>query len=131
MNSRFAIGAVFTLLMLVGCGGPASDMGFVTGVVTMDGEPVGNASITFYPTQGRSSTAVCDSEGKYELAQTRDRAGAAIGEHKVTVIQDSLDVEEGVKKVKIPKKYGDRQKTDLTETVKGGSNEINIELKSE
>ena len=130
MNSRFAIGAVFALLMLVGCGGPAADMGFVTGVVTLDGEPVGNATIAFLPTAGRSSTGFTNASGEYELAQTRDRMGAAIGTHKVTVVQDALDVEEGVKRVKIPRIYGDKKRTELTKTVEGGSNEINIELKS-
>ena len=129
MNSRFAIGAACALLMLIGCG-PASDMGYVTGVVTLDGEPVGNATIAFLPTVGRSSTGFTNADGEYELAQTRDRMGAAIGTHKVTVAQEALDVQEGVKRVKLPKKYGDKDKTDLTKTVEGGSNEINIKLKS-
>ena len=43
MNSRFAIGAMFVLVLLVGCG-PGSDMGYVSGNVTLDDEPVGYAA---------------------------------------------------------------------------------------
>ena len=39
----------------------------------------GNATIAFYPTDGRSSTGTTDATGNYELAQTRDRLGAAVG----------------------------------------------------
>ena len=132
MNSRFAIGAVFSLMiMMVGCGGPPADMGFVTGVVTLDGDPVGNASIVFYPAGARSSSGFTDAAGNYELAQTRDRKGAAIGTHKITITQDASDLEENVKRVKLPGKYGDQKKTDLTKTVEGGSNVIDLELKSE
>ena len=44
--------------------------------------------------------------------------------------QDGSDLEEGVKKVKLPGKYGSQEKTDLTKTVEGGNNVINLELKS-
>ena len=97
----------------------------------MDGDPVGNATIVFYPTDARSSSGFTDATGNYELSQTRDRMGAAIGTHKVTITQDASDLEENVKRVKLPRKYGNQKTTDLTKTVEGGSNEINIELKSE
>ena len=130
MNFRFAIVTVFTLTMLVGCGSD-SDMGYVTGVVTLDGKPVGGASVTFYPADGRSSSGFTDVDGNYELSQTTDRKGAAPGEYKVTVFQDEVDaLEAGGENFELPVKYADKKKTDLTETVELGSNEIDLELMS-
>ena len=142
MNSRFAIGAIFVLALTVGCG-PGSDMGYVTGVVTLDGEPVGNASVTFYQVGSRPSVGTTDrTDGSYELSYTREKMGALIGEHKVTIFQEEDEkpvVFKGqeppaplppFKMVNIPRKYTDQRMTDLTATVENGSNEINFDLKS-
>ena len=143
MNSRFAIGAIFVLALTAGCG-PSSDMGYVSGVVTLDGEPVGNASVTFYQVGARPSVGTTDNvDGSYELVYTREKMGALIGEHKVTIFQEEADrpvffkgqeapADTGpeFKVVKIPRKYSDREKTDLTATVVNGSNEFNFDLKT-
>ena len=138
MNSRFAIGAMFVLVLLVGCG-PGSDMGYVSGKVTLDDEPVGYATVNFYQEGVRPSIGSTDADGNYELSYTRAKMGAMIGQHKVTITQENpnqglgegdVAVEDFVA-VKIPRKYTDPEKTELTETVEQGSNEINFELKTE
>ena len=138
MNSRYAIGAIFALAMIAGCG-PPSNMGYVTGVVTLEGEPVGNASVIFYPEGGRPSVAMSKNDGSYELIFTRSKMGALVGQHKVTVMQEDPDDpvpgeapsdEPPFKKVNIPRKYTDQEKTDLTATVVNGSNVFDFDLKS-
>ena len=144
MISRFAIGAVFVLVLSVGCG-PGSDMGYVTGVVTVDGEPLENGTVSFYPVGKRASVSGTKKDGSYELVYTREKMGAVIGEHKVTIVQEreyappiqggnadaDAEAEPTFKKVKIPRKYGNEKTTDLRATVEQGSNEFNFELKTE
>ena len=136
MNSRFAIGAIFVLVLVVGCG-PGSDMGYVTGVVTLEGEPVGYADVAFYTAGGRPSVATTKSDGSYELVYTRDKKGALVGEHKVTIVQENpnqgVPEEERVTdfvSVKIPRVYTDKKTTDLTAKVINGSNEFDFDLKT-
>lgn len=78
-------------LILVGCGGndrpsivPAS------GIVTLNGEPVDGASLTFVPTAGgRPGSAITDAQGRYTIKTYEDAPGAISGEHKVSVIKIS------------------------------------------
>lgn len=111
------------LLCLAGCGSP-SNIGTVEGNVTLDGAPLANATVTFYPNSGeRSSSGKTDENGTYTLRHTRDVVGAVIGKHVVTI---SI-VTDGKKRI-IPTKYSDRKKTDQTATVESGSNNFNFDL---
>ncbi|QDT52712.1 hypothetical protein Pan44_07240 [Caulifigura coniformis] len=72
--------------VISGCGADGPDIGSVTGVVTLDGRPVEGAMIYFEPVKGgRSSTALTDTEGKYELKYIGDRMGALLGDHQVRI----------------------------------------------
>lgn len=63
----------------------------VTGTITLDGKPLDNARVTFYPTaaaQGDGSSGTTDSTGKYELQSVFGSevvVGAAPGKYKVVV----------------------------------------------
>lgn len=138
---------VFALLFS-GCdSGPAT--GLVTGVVTIDGNPVADATVSFYPAQGRASTARTDENGKYELSFSRQKKGAVLGEHKVTIITEVLtetdygasddyanrEGDESLGKIKnrnraemLPSKYRDRKLTDLTANVEPGENVFDFPL---
>jgi hypothetical protein len=81
--------AVFSftaLSLLVGCGGSTSGIQkvVVTGTVKVDGAPIANGEIRFYPMTGTkgpvSGAAIRD--GKY-IAQ--GRGGVPLGEHKVDI----------------------------------------------
>ena len=129
-----------SVLLLCFCGCPSSNgnIGWVEGVVTLDGEPVQGASVRFYPASGeRGSSGKTDKNGYYQLRYTRSQQGAIIGEHKVTlsteVIADNYGTETAApaQAETIPKKYLDRKKTDLTATVESGSNTIDFELTTE
>lgn len=122
------------LCLTVGCGGGAGsdqpDLGTVTGVVTMDGEPLPNVSVTFTPAEGRPSNGVTDEAGKYELGYLRDTKGAVIGSHQVSITtpQDAPTPPGQKYKDPIPAKYNTQ--TTLTEEVKAGDNTIDFKLES-
>ncbi|PQO32817.1 carboxypeptidase regulatory-like domain-containing protein [Bremerella cremea] len=107
------------------------DLGKVTGVVTMDGQPYPGAMITFTPSEGRPSKGITDQSGNYELIYIRDTKGAEPGQHRVmitTVPPDQPDNYSGPKfKDPIPSKYNLR--SELTENVVLGPNEFNFDLK--
>ena len=124
-----------SLLSFCGCSTESDKVGVVEGVVTLDGKPVDRATITFYPTSGRSSGGYTDNNGRYSLKYTRSEKGAIIGEHKVTISSEleqdymgGADTEQ--RDESMPPKYLDRRKTDLTATVERGKNTIDFDLKS-
>ena len=118
--------------MLAGCGGPEHpDVGRVTGVVTLDGQPLDKATVMFQPANGRASVATTDSAGKYSLAYLDGVPGAILGTHKV-IIRTEIPGEDGqppIAKEKLPKKY--HEQTELTAEVKPGSNKVDFPLTSQ
>src|SRR5262245_49070668 len=50
--------------LLAGCsGGDRPELGYVSGTVTMDGEPLVGVIVTFKPEQGRPAVDVTDADG--------------------------------------------------------------------
>jgi hypothetical protein len=145
--------ACLLCLASFGCGGGGPELGQVTGQVTMDGEPLPNAVVTFSPVEGgRSSIGRSDASGKYELIYL-DRKGATLGEHRVSVTSAPdaaapapdipTDSEEYEKQAlggsltdyhnaspteSIPTRYN--SETELKETVTAGANVIDLKLES-
>lgn len=133
---------VFSLLVLTGClsacGGGASDMpevGTVTGTVTLDGNPVAGATVSFWPKEGgRTSTGVTDENGRYELEYMPGVKGAKIGRCQVSVstMREAEYDESGENIIReateetIPSDYNDD--TSLEQDVKAGDNQINLDL---
>ena len=137
---NFLLALSVLLLCFCGCPGSSGNVGWVDGVVTLDGDPVGGATVRFYPESGgRGSSGKTDKNGYYELRYTRSEMGAVIGNHKETVSQEAgltgdygkKEEKEEVERTPVPRKYSDRKKTELSETVESGSNTINLELTSE
>ncbi|HBN79060.1 MAG TPA: hypothetical protein DD473_25245 [Planctomycetaceae bacterium] len=141
-----------SLCWAAGCGGGSSDLpdlGQVNGKVTLDGNPLTDALVTFTPVDtesGNTSSGTTDSTGNYELHYSGENMGAIPGEHTVTIIvgegatptfpdgvdPDNLSPQERQKYAApavIPAKYN--SDSTLTETVAPGSNTINFELSSE
>ncbi len=146
----------------VGCGSSkpkAVPTEMVEGVVTLDGQPVSEATVTFLPVQegaGASATGMTDSEGKYTLTAVgagigaQRGAGTLPGEYYVGVekvglpdIPAAADLGESAKSsaasgrpqdVKVtyivPEKFRDPVSSGIKVTVKAGQNNIPIELKS-
>lgn len=146
---------VAMMLASVGCAAKPSAMKTeeVEGVVTLDGQPVPDATVTFVPVQagnGASATGTTDAEGKYRLtamasgASGSPGAGTLPGEYYVGVMKVSLPAiptsEEAVGPQGkqrptsaplthvVPEKYNTPQNSGLKATVKEGKNDIPLTL---
>tara|TARA_R110002111_G_scaffold262694_1_gene340177 strand:+ start:111950 stop:112369 length:420 start_codon:yes stop_codon:yes gene_type:complete len=127
---------IFLIAIMAGCSGSDSynpDLGKVTGTITLDGNPLASAVVTFIPKADSSvkfapvSSALTDDNGKYALLFKNGDEGAVLGTHSIQISTD-LDGTTDPAKEKVPKKYN--SKTTLTESVKAGENTINFDLKS-
>jgi len=81
--------AVAGLLIIQGCGGNPLGTVRVSGTVTLDGNPVEGASVSFSPVggEGRESFGVTDVQGRFVLTTpgTDTGSGAIPGEYHVTL----------------------------------------------
>lgn len=87
-SHRFHLAVISVLsVLLIGCGDgePVIEIAAVNGVVTRTGQPIPDASITFYPGSGRPSAATTDSEGRFQLKYSADKDGAVVGSHTVAI----------------------------------------------
>ena len=133
LSSWYFAGALLVVL-LTGCGQSYS-LGTVTGLVTLDGEPLSQATVTFSRGQGRMSVGTTDEAGRYRLQYTSSQQGAEPGNHTVSITsqvdavsgEGELAAVEGRKEL-LPPRY--HQKTELSAEVKPGRNTIDFELSS-
>jgi len=122
------------LLSTSGCGGGGGpELGDVSGTVTLDGQPLANASVTFSPAQGRGSDATTDAQGRYRLRFTAQEYGVVLGDHTVRIttagVSDPETGESIEPTVTVPAKYN--TETELTAKVEGGKETINFPLTSQ
>ncbi len=83
-GSRLAL--AWMLWAALGCS--ASNEAAVTGTVTLDGQPLANALVTFYPegkTSGLGGSGRTGADGKYTLTPSRKGQGLALGEYRVVI----------------------------------------------
>jgi len=123
-----------TLLLLalafcIGCGG---NLGKVSGTVSLDGEPVEGALVTFEPQAGgRMSYGRTDTSGNYTLVYTNEEDGAEIGKHRV-IIEGKADgdPDQGIvnRAEYIPAEYNSQ--STLTAEVSGGKQTHDFKLES-
>lgn len=74
------------LTLIVGCGGSdLPELGQVSGVVTLNGQPVDGANVEFIPQSGRPSLGITDAQGKYTLLYLTTVEGAVVGSHTVVI----------------------------------------------
>ncbi len=83
-----------------GCGGHDYPIAPVEGTVTLDGEPLANASVGFEPvrkekgtTAGFGSYGQTDAQGRYRLESVHGDDGAVVGKHRVSI--STMRAEEG------------------------------------
>jgi hypothetical protein len=107
------------VVVLTGCGGPSAAVAPVSGRVTLDGQPLSFAIVTFQPEGKSSATGGTDKNGNYELMYKRGVMGSLIGASRVTIL---LNVEQAHRPQLGP--------TDLQREVKAGPNVFNFDLKS-
>lgn len=133
---------IFLFLLAASCLGCNSgssdipDLGSVSGLVTLNGEPLPFATVTFWPISGgRTSFGVSNEAGHYELTYQGDLQGAKIGPCRVFVTTQSEDIYDdetgetlirASQKELVPQKYNDN--SELKFVVEAGPNIANFEL---
>jgi hypothetical protein len=117
---------------MVGCGGPANapTLAKVSGVANFQGKPLADATVTFYPAKGPVGIGRTDADGKFQM-RTNGSLGVVVDTHKVTVFvtdeaaepppMDGNEMAIANKSV-LPKKYSDKETTDLQITVPAEGN---------
>jgi hypothetical protein len=134
------------IVALAGCS--SSRTSPVTGVVTLDGKPVADASVQFVPQgKGRDATAQTDKNGEFAMSTFKPRDGMLPGEYKIVITPSTGPVDptqyassdaamSGAaakppprKEVSFPGKYTRADQTPLTQTIPA-SGRITLDLKS-
>lgn len=120
----------------LGCGradGP--EIASVEGVVTLNGTPIEGAGVSFEPIpEGRSSFALTDADGHYELNYLPGKDGAIVGEHQVRIskFRKALKDDNGqVVDPGVPEAFppSANSESDLKVTVKEGSNTFDFPIR--
>ncbi len=104
----FRLIGIAGLLMLSGCFGldDTPPLAKVTGTVTLNGKPLANIGVTFFPSAGGpSASGRTDSSGKFVMMTVRPGDGAPLGKHKVVLGAAEEGTSEVAVRSQIPKKY--------------------------
>lgn len=122
----YSLSSVVVCLLLCGCGGVSDqpELGYVSGKVTLDGEPLAGVIISFQPDTGRAASDETDAEGHYDLEYRYKVPGCKVGPNTVSFAWPTGF--EGGRP--IPEKYAGR--SELKVDVAAGSNEFDWDLKS-
>jgi hypothetical protein len=90
MKAHRFVGMV--LLPVLGCAAEAPKIVPVSGLVTLDGKPLANATVTFSPiakpgevNAGDGSAGKTNANGEYTLTTSRGVPGAQVGKHRVSI----------------------------------------------
>ena len=144
-NLSLAALAITLLIGGAGCGGSGLTLIKVKGKVTLDGQPLANASLNFVPAskEGRPASGLTETDGSFALGTQTTGDGAVPGEYKVYVRKSDVTTDDSVappeegqsmkqiwdasmkmakekrkkKSAEIPKKYSDPSNTILKATV--------------
>ena len=125
---------IVTIVSLAGCGEQATA---ITGVVTLDGQPVPKATLEFFPVSGRGkvSFSKTDEQGRYlaDVSPTKQAvvitAMKVVGTVKNPIAPDGppVDALESV----LPERFGYREKTPhIADPVEGKTTTIDFALTS-
>lgn len=130
--ARWLLPACFAAIA-AGC---QQDVAPVSGRVTIDGQPLPDAVVTFQPKPDRAagqplatgSVGRTDREGRYSLRLIQpDKPGAAVGQHTVTISTESGGSEEAPPKGrKLPKAWTDGSQR--FHVPKGGTREADFDI---
>ena len=110
---------------------PQPKMARVVGLLTLDGQPVHGAVVTFVPAEGggRAAAGKTDQNGRFALTTLEWGDGAAPGIYTPTFSWTKAD-DRGEVKSLLPKKYADARTSGMVVEVVRGENEFSFELKS-
>ncbi len=116
----------------VGCSGmsDAPRLAKAKGVVKLNGKPLSNVGVTFFPDNGPPAFGNTNAEGEFVLMTIQPRDGAAVGKHRVTLGKAEEGTSEKAQAALIPSKYAFPDQSGLTADVKDGeSNFFEFDIK--
>ncbi len=119
-------------VLLSGCGSGLVD---VRGRVTLDGQPLADATVVFTGDGQPMATGQTDAQGRYRL-RTGDQPGIAAGTYRVTVsayrtLPAADGSDEPIPELRTPARYNNAATSGLTAEVGSGQDEFNFELGGE
>jgi len=132
---------LFTVVAVVGCGGGDEDLPGVvpvSGKVTLNGEPLKGASVTFMG-PGRPCYGATGEDGAYTIKDLNGREGCPVGKYKVIISKYAMPdgsplaegPEAGAQGVEhLPPKYSSDQKTTLSADVPEGGKTFDFALEA-
>ncbi len=137
----FIVGCL-ALVIFAGCGDDGPPLHPVTGKVTLEGKPLANAGVMFFPrgsTLGNTCIGITDADGKYSLKpENRGGTGAPEGDFDVTISKmkdpppvkpgEAPAAETGAEETLSPK-YWDSAKSILKAKVPAGGTTVDFQLK--
>ncbi|QDT54578.1 hypothetical protein Pan44_26110 [Caulifigura coniformis] len=133
--------ALLALAVFSGCGESELTLANAGGAILLDGKPLENVRVEFWPvTEGPQSAGLTNEEGKFVLATIDDdKPGAVLGKHKV-VLRDvsivekfmgraggEMDLTKG-KKPRISSKYANVTLTPLEAEVTADGQDLKFEV---
>lgn len=119
--------------MIAGCG--PRELAPLTGNVTLDGQPLPTAIVTFFSVaDGSSGYGSVDDDGSY-VARTGSQPGLKPGEYRISVVAYQPEVitdraREKAPKAITPPRYGDPETSGLSYTLPPSGGKFAIELTS-
>jgi hypothetical protein len=131
-RARLTAGAALVAVVvgLAGCGDGGPKIVPVSGVVTIDGQPLSYGHVQVIPAGWRPASGRIGADGRFTLTTTVSGDGCAVGTHPVAVLAgESLTPE--TMKWHAPQKYADIKTSNLTVTITGPTDDLKIELKSD
>jgi len=167
MHRTFNVFGRITLFLSVlaftftGCGYRRPAQVKTTGTVTLDGEPVAQASLMFIPDSGRPASGTTNESGAFELSSYGGNDGLPAGNYRVTVTKlvlkekfqrqlkdlekqadeaaesgeesEAVDVEfsDNAYENELPEKYAELDTTDINVTITKQQEPLVISLTSE
>lgn len=125
--------AIVGLSALAGCG--SGNLGTVSGNVTLDGQPLPNATLIFTPTAAGGSTTAArtDTAGSYTLVHSREVDGAILGPYSVWISTKQAADESDPSSAAVPERVPNKYRTPaaaLKADIKPGNNKIDFALQS-
>jgi hypothetical protein len=114
MNSRRCLAILLAAWFLQAAGCHGSRLIATKGTVTLDGVPVENAVVQFYPesSQGTYAHATTRGDGSFSM-NTNAAEGAEPGNYRVVVVKFEVSPQAKAKRSVLPSAYGSKDTTPL------------------
>jgi hypothetical protein len=136
LSNQQKFAAILSFIACAGCGAKDRfEIAPVSGTITLNDRPLGNARIGFEPVAstgslagGSGSYATTDTQGNFHLSTVAGKEGAVVGRHRVWIRAIRLDATGKVtSKESLPREYNDD--TTLTfEVPAGGTQKADFSL---